>query len=168
MLAETTVIVRLTAGERMLLAVRSEPAAQKITPYRRCYGSSNEHLSFRDLVLPVVRAATRLALCATSLRSGAVVQVIDRLLKIGTHWKIVMIFDPRRTRSCRGTAPQFCGPTFINTGCSDRRCAVRAFGDSTARRSAPPPRADPAETLHVLAGGFDNRTTGSTALFSRG
>ena len=52
-------------------------------------------------------------------------------------------FDhPRRSWSwadVRGTAPQFCGPKFMDTGahsCSDRWCSVRAFDDSTARRSA--------------------------------
>ena len=31
----------------------------------------------------------------------------------------------------------------------------------------PPPREDPAQTRQALAGGFDNRTTSSSALFSR-
>jgi hypothetical protein len=70
-------------------------------------------------------------------RSGS---VIDRLLN---PLEIVIILNhPRRTWSwadVRGTAPQFCGPKFMDTGshgCSDRRCSVRAFDDSTARRSA--------------------------------
>jgi hypothetical protein len=44
-----------------------------------------------------------------------------------------------RTLDVRRTTPQFCGPKFIDTGahsCSDRWCSVRAFDDSTARRSA--------------------------------
>jgi len=43
--------------------------------------------------------------------------------------------------------------------CSDHRC-----GSGTRRRAAwrPPPREDPAQARHALAGGFDNRTTGSS------
>src|SRR6516162_3647086 len=40
------------------------------------------------------------------------------------------------------------------------------FGHSTARRRGawrPPPREDPAQARHALAGGFDNRTIGSPA-----
>ena len=39
----------------------------------------------------------------------------------------------------RATAPQFCGSEIHGDGshsCSDHRCSVRAFDDSTARRSA--------------------------------
>jgi hypothetical protein len=38
------------------------------------------------------------------------------------------------------------------------------FGHSTTRRRGarrPPPREDPAQARHALAGGLDNRTTGS-------
>ena len=45
------------------------------------------------------------------------------------------------------------------------------FGHSMTRRRdgrRPPLSEDPAQTRHAFAGGFDNRITGSSALFSRG
>jgi len=92
--------------------------------------------------------------------------------KIRTYWKMVIIFDhlaaPWSRADVRGTAPQFCGPKLIDTGhsCSDRRCPVRAFDDSTARpvggrRLA---RTRPEASR---AGWRLRRATGSSALFSR-
>ena len=85
---------------------------------------------------------------------------------------------PRRSWSStdvRGTAPQFCGPKFIDTGAMAVPIAGVRFGRSTTRGRGdrrPPPREDPAQARRALAGGFDNRTTGSSsdrgALFSRG
>jgi hypothetical protein len=49
--------------------------------------------------------------------------------------------------------------------CSDRWFSVRAIdGEAVGGRR---PREDPAQMRHALAGGFDNRTTGSSALFNR-
>jgi hypothetical protein len=41
----------------------------------------------------------------------------------------------------------------------------RLDGEAVGGRT---PREDPAQTRHAPAGGFDNRTTGSSALFNRG
>src|SRR5215831_2607323 len=80
---------------------------------------------------------------------------------------MVIIFDhlaaPWSWADVRETAPQFCGPKLIDTGhgSSDRRCPVRAFDDSTARRSAaaasrgPRPDAPPAPALS--SAGDDSR-----------
>ena len=58
--------------------------------------------------------------------------------EIRTHWKIVTIFDhPRCTWSwadVRGTAPQFCGPKFMDTGAMAVPIAGVRFGRSTIRR----------------------------------
>ena len=82
--------------------------------------------------------------------------------EIRTHWKIVIIFyHPRRTWSwadVRGTAPQFCGPKFMETGAIAVPITGVRFGHSTARRRGawrPPPREDPAQRRRALAGGFD-------------
>jgi len=59
----------------------------------------------------------------------------------------------------------------IITTAPNELCADVRFGRSMTRRRdgrLPPPSEDPAQTRHALAGGFDNRTTGSSALFSRG
>ena len=69
--------------------------------------------------------------------------VIDRLLKNQNHWKIAIIFGhPRRTlvldRHLRNRAAILRSEIHRHGshGCSDRRGSVRAFDDSTARRSA--------------------------------
>jgi hypothetical protein len=71
----------------------------------------------------------------------------------------------------RGTAPQFCGPKFIDTGAMAVPIAGVRFGHLTTRRRGgrrTPPREDPAQARHALADGFDNCTIGSSALFSQG
>jgi hypothetical protein len=69
--------------------------------------------------------------------------VIDRLLKNQNPLKIVIIFDhPRRTLVLdrrpgnRAAILRSEIHRHGSHGCSDRRCSVRAFDDSTARRSA--------------------------------
>ena len=71
--------------------------------------------------------------------------------KIRTHWKFVIIFyHPGRTwwwSDVRETAPQFCGPKFIDTGAMAGPIVGDQFGRSTTRRRGgrrPPPREDPA------------------------
>jgi hypothetical protein len=66
-----------------------------------------------------------------------------------------------RTWSRWGTAPQFCGPKFMDTGAMAVPIADVRFGHSMTRRRdgrRPLPSEDPAQTGHALAGGFDNRT----------
>jgi hypothetical protein len=62
-----------------------------------------------------------------------------------------------------GTAPQFCGPKFMDIIAIavpiPNNVRFKAFDDSTARRS---PREDPAQARHALDDRFDNRTTGSS------
>jgi len=85
---------------------------------------------------------------------------------------MLIIFDhlaaPWSWADVRGTAPQFCGPKLIDTGhaCCDRRCPVRAFDDSTARRSAAAASWGPRREAS-RAGWRLRRATGSSALFSR-
>ena len=98
--------------------------------------------------------------------------VIGRLLKNQNLLEMVIIFDhlgaPWSWADVRGTAPQFCGPKLIDTGhgCSDRRRPVRAFDDSTTRRSAAAASRGPRPEAS-RAGGRLRRDTGSSALFSR-
>jgi hypothetical protein len=95
--------------------------------------------------------------------------------KIRTRRKIVIIFDhpsrtlvldrrpeePRRNFAFRNLSTRepwlFRSPVF---GSGIRRLDGEVVGGA--------PREDPAETRHALAGDFDNRTTGSGTLFSRG
>jgi hypothetical protein len=100
--------------------------------------------------------------------------VIDDCSKIRTRRKIVMIFDhPRRTLVLdrrpgnRAAILRSEIHRHRSHGCSDRRCSARAFDDSTARRSAAAASRGPRLDAHALAGDFDNRTTGSSTLFSR-
>ena len=64
-----------------------------------------------------------------------------------------------------GTAPRFCGPKFMDTRAIAVPIPNVRFRHSTIRRRRarrPPPREDPAQARHALAGGFDNRTIGSS------
>ena len=81
----------------------------------------------------------------------------------------IILAAPWSWTDIRETAPQFCGPKFIDTrahSCSGRWCSVRAFDASTARR--PPPREDPAQTGHALAGGLRTIALPAPALSSTG
>src|SRR6516165_3350603 len=102
--------------------------------------------------------------------SSRLASVIDRLLKNQNPWE--------NRNNLRSSSPHLVVPgnrTAIlrseihghgSHGCSDRRCSVRAFDGETAggRRLA---RTPPRRVTRWL-GGFDNRTAGSGALFSRG
>ena len=95
--------------------------------------------------------------------------VIDRLLKNQNpleNCNNLRLSSPHLVVGKRpGTAPQFCGPKFIDAGAMAVPIASVRFGHSTTRRRGarrPPPREDPAQARHALAGGFDNRTIGSS------
>jgi hypothetical protein len=96
--------------------------------------------------------------------------VIDRLLKNQNpleNRNNIRPSSPHLVLGKRpGAAPQFCGPKFTDTGAKLFRSPM--LGSGIFRRldgealGGPPPREDPAQARHALAGGFDNCTTGSS------